>query len=265
VLTIITGIVLNFAGAYAAARMSALSRNGAVAAFVVGTAVFVGIGLPGWILLMTFFVSSTALGKVQNDAKKRASTIHEKGASRDAVQVVANGGVAAVAAVAFSLSDARWAVAAFVSAMAAATADTWGGEIGMLSSRRPRSILTFNTVPVGQSGGVTFLGTTAAALGAVFVGLIAAGMQLALAWASEPSVRFLLLSAGAGFLGALVDSVLGTTLQARYIDGAGNITEKSGNDHTLVAGARWVTNDVVNFASTATAGIVGALLILAFD
>src|SRR5262245_3195216 len=92
-------------------RVKWLTPGGLVASAVIGGAVFVGLGLSGFALLVTFFLSGSLLTQIAGGP----------GGRRNAVQVVANGGVAAVAALFGS-----WPIAA--GALAAATADTWATE-----------------------------------------------------------------------------------------------------------------------------------------
>src|SRR5438045_783268 len=73
--------------------------GGAVAAVVVGTAVF---GLGGWVwgvVMILFFVSSSALSHYREREKKPVAAEFAKTGQRDANQVCANGGVGAVLAV----------------------------------------------------------------------------------------------------------------------------------------------------------------------
>jgi uncharacterized membrane protein len=94
-------------------------------------------------MLMTFFISSSALGRVRADLRaQRIGAIVAKGGPRDAMQVLANGGAFALAAVGFTLHPHAGWLALGAGAMAAATADTWATEIGSLSRAAPRSILT---------------------------------------------------------------------------------------------------------------------------
>jgi uncharacterized protein (TIGR00297 family) len=252
------GIVLNFGGALGALRKDALTMSGAVAAFIVGMAIYIGLGVAGWILLMTFFLSSTVLSRLKSEAKAEAGSRQEKGSARDAMQVVANGGIAAVAAVLWLFTRERAALVAFVAALAAANADTWAGEIGMLSSKQPRSIITMRHVRVGQSGGVTALGTVGSASGALLIGVVAGFFSLAGAWGGKLSLLTLGTAVVAGFAGSAIDSVLGTTLQARYLDPGGGITERASAGGIRAGGLPWVTNDVVNLASVLTASALAA-------
>jgi uncharacterized membrane protein len=71
-------------------------------------------------------------------------------------------------------------------------------------------------------------------------------------------------AAVAGTLGALVDSLLGATVQATYWCGAcGEPTEaavhlRCGRPSTLVHGWRWMNNDAVNALATAAGALAGA-------
>jgi uncharacterized protein (TIGR00297 family) len=160
---------------YGGYRAHALSASGAVAACVVGGTIFGFGGLAWAVLLVLFFVSSSALSfvKSENERKRRAAAIFEKGGRRDAAQVLANGGVAAAMALVWGLGLGAAAFYAFVGSLAAATADTWATEIGVLSRREPRLITTGRRVQPGTSGGVTLLGSGASFGGALVMGLAA--------------------------------------------------------------------------------------------
>ena len=132
----LAGLVLAGAIAAGARRHRSLSRGGAFAALIIGTAAV----LAGWAwgaVLVTFFLTATVLSRYRHTLREaRIASIVEKGDERDATQVVANGGVFAVAAVTASITgDPNWA-AAGVGALAAATADTFGtagGSLGVSS------------------------------------------------------------------------------------------------------------------------------------
>ena len=148
----------------AARRVGALSASGALAATAVGATVVVGTGIRGGAMLVAFFISSTLLGRLP----AAAYLDQRRGRERDAVQVIANGGVPAVLALMSSLTrglNRSLLIAGFGGAVATATADTWATEIGSRSRARPRSIRTLRSTAPGASGGVTVAGLAASAVG----------------------------------------------------------------------------------------------------
>src|SRR5262245_54336812 len=125
------GLVLSLLIAVVARRRGALSRSGAHAAVMIGTVIYVGGG-PTWFLaLVTFFISSTLLGRVGRERKASVKREFEKGDVRDAFQALSNGGVAAVCALGMALSPHPAWAAGFIGALATANADTWATELGV--------------------------------------------------------------------------------------------------------------------------------------
>ena len=162
--------------------MKGLTGRGALAALAVGLATMWGFGWRGVVMLLAFFVTGSLLTRVQGGGRQR----NER-------QVLANGGVAALAALLGS-----WA--AFAGSLAAATADTWATEIGKYSRTPPRLITNGTPVPTGTDGGITALGTVGGLAGAAVIGVLSG------------SVAVVSL---AGMFGMLLDSLLGATVQGR--------------------------------------------------
>ncbi|HWJ21526.1 MAG TPA: DUF92 domain-containing protein [Gemmatimonadaceae bacterium] len=260
------GLLVAAAIALVARRAHSLSTSGAVAATAVGAAcVAAGWGWGG--LLIAYFVVSSALSRWRETLKEaRTSDVVAKGGQRDAVQVLANGGLFAAAAL-LSLAapaGAIWPVAAGAGALAAAAADTWATEIGTLAGHPPRSIRTGRPVAPGTSGGVTVLGTAASIAGAGFVAALAALVGFGRLAAVGALVG--------GVAGSLVDSLLGATLQARrWCDRCERGTEREvhgcGTRTRPAGGVGWLDNDAVNAASAlagaALSTAVAALLVAA--
>ncbi len=244
-----------------ARRFRSLSRGGSLAATAVGGAVVAGAGLRGGMALMTFFVSSTLLGRLPRLPGRR----QRRGNERDVVQVLANGGVAATCALAmaFPRNSARLtAIAAFGGALATATADTWATEIGSRASTRPRSIITGKPVPAGTSGGVSWPGSLAAAVGAMSIATVVSTSATGKPTHGRALWRAIAIG---GFCGALVDSVLGATVQeVRFCHVCGEETElprhACGAPTTTVRGIAWFNNDAVNFAATLAGSATAAFL-----
>ncbi len=246
-----TGFVAAIVIAAGARRARVLSASGAVAATLMGTAA-VAAGWDWGALLIAFFVASSLLSRLRREQKHAAGAgIIGKGDERDAVQVLANGAVFALAAVAHVAVPALAWQAVGAGALAAATSDTWATEIGMLAPRAPRSIVTFRVVPAGTSGGVTLLGFLGSVLGAAFIELAA----LLLGWPQHVVVAVL----AGGIAGSLADSLVGAVLQQkRWCDSCNAPTERAvhhcGAPTRKIGGLSWLDNDAVNAACT----VVGA-------
>lgn len=240
-------------------RARSLDSGGALAAAVVGGVVLAGGGLRWAVVLAAFFGAAAALTAFRGRIKAaRLREAAQRASGRRARQVLANGLWAALAAA----GAAAWPAAAwsplFFGSLAAASADTWATEIGVLARRPPRSIRTGRRVAVGTSGGVTWLGSASAVAGAAFVAAVAlalGSLGRGGAWA--------VWIAGCG--GAFADSWLGATLQARYrCDTCDAVLEDRrhaacAGSPRHAAGLRFVDNDLVNLLGSG----VGAGLALA--
>ncbi|MEA2575269.1 MAG: hypothetical protein QOH93_2567 [Chloroflexia bacterium] len=255
---------------YLGYRARALSASGAVAACVVGGTVFGFGGIPAAVLLVAFFASSSLLSffRAGDPAKRRATETFEKGGRRDAAQVMANGGVAALAVLLSYFFPSTFFSGAFVGALSAATADTWATELGVLSKRRPRLLTTGAQVQAGTSGAVTLLGSVAAAVGTLFIGLSAALLVRFPEFGQLPAASEIAVVGAAligGTAGSIADSLLGATIQARYYCPVCDKPTESklhrcGTRTTLIGGLAWVNNDLVNLAATVTGALVGGTL-----
>ena len=99
---LVFAIGLNAGAAVAAMVRRSVSRSGAVAGTVIGSAILYFGGFATWGMLMLFFVSSTVMSRVGRTAKSSLAALHEKGDERDAVQVIANGGTGLVGTLLFA-------------------------------------------------------------------------------------------------------------------------------------------------------------------
>ncbi len=255
------GLILAAVFGALAHRLGALTLGGALGAALVGGLMF---GLGGWVpalLLIVFFVSSSALSFIGARQKRALAGKFAKQSRRDLGQVLANGGLPAALAVGYGLEGSPVWLAGLAGALAAANADTWATELGVLARRRPRRITTGEFVAPGTSGGVTPEGLFASAGGAGLIGLLGA------AWPYRPAL-FVAASLG-GFAGALFDSLLGASVQGVYICPR---CEQETERHPLhscgaathpLRGWPWLSNDLVNFgASLAGAGFSALIYIL---
>jgi len=219
-----------------------LTPKGAAAALLVGAAVWWGLGWAGLVPLFAFLLSGSLLTRLATGTSP----------ARGARQVLANGGVAAVAALLGS-----WA--AGVGALAAAAADTWATELGSFSPTLPHSITTGAQVESGRSGGITPLGTMGGVLGAITI----AGLAGVFAPSHKLGLPGAMLGAGAGIVGMLTDSLLGATLQGSYTCPVCNaVTEQGDPCHApvrLTGGVPWLDNDAVNLAGSSVGAVVAVV------
>ncbi len=258
--------------AYLAYLTKSLSLSGAMGAWLLGTVIF-GLGGTEWMIpVVVFFLFSSILTKLGKKHKKKLETVFEKTGKRDIFQVFANGGIAMIATMCWHFLAAVWPnlelfwYLIFLGAIAAATADTWGTEIGAFSTHQPRSILNFKRVPQGTSGGLTIIGTSGALFGAF---LIAVTGKYALYYFVNIEMSWLavILISIAGLAGAMIDSLLGATVQAQYkCPTCNKITERvhhcDNENIPLVSGNKKINNDMVNFSNTLAGGLLGALIYL---
>lgn len=243
----------------AAGRAGSLAPSGRWAAVIVGTLATVA----GWgwaALLVGWFVASSALTRMGHAQKlARTAGVLAPSSARTAIQVGANGSLFAIGALLGTVTgDVRASVMA-MGALAAAAADTWATELGVLWGGPPRALFGGGYLAPGMSGGVTAIGLLASVAGAAAVGVAGAVLVPSLPWTS-----LVIATATAGVLGGLADSALGATVQARrWCATCAKETEREVHDcgtrTTHARGLPWMTNDTVNLLAT----LVGALAALA--
>jgi uncharacterized protein (TIGR00297 family) len=222
-LAIAGAVTLGFA--VLARGLRGVNRSGMLAGGCACFLLFAGAGPAAFAALTALFVLTWAATRL-GFRRKQELGVAERGDGRNAGQVLANLGVAALASVFFSTTGNRaWLVAASA-ALAEAATDTVASEIGQ-THRTARMITTGETVPAGTDGGVTPLGTVAG----TFAGLLVAGVS---AGAGMIPPSRLWIPFAAGFAGMIVDSLLGATVQHR----------------------RWLNNEAVNLLGTLAAAAV---------
>lgn len=248
-----------------AVRWRALRADGAAGAFLIATWLLGGGGWSWTLPVIVFFILSSLLSLLSENLRRGKVSAAVKGAKRDLVQVLANGGIPVGLFMAHILGLPLYlAWPAFLGAVATATADTWATEIGTALKTEARLITTGQIVPAGTSGGITLMGSISSILGAVAIGITA----LVVAPTGVISVLPAALAGALGGLsGSLADSILGATLQVRFrCPACGKITEGrfhcEGVQLEKISGLRVLDNDAVN-ACTGILGAAVALLLFA--
>ena len=262
---LLLGFILAIIIAFLAYKARSLNKSGALAAAFTGTIIF-GIGGLSWaILLLTFFITSSALSRSFKKRKQGLDEKFSKGHERDAGQVFGNGGVATLfAALHFFFPNEIWPWLGFAAALAAVNADTWATELGVLNPHPPRMITNLKkVVEKGTSGGISLIGTLASLTGSALIGILAASL-----YPTPDPVSIFIIVTLAGLAGSLFDSLLGGTVQAMYFCPTDKKeTEKHplhtcGTQTVHVRGWKWLDNDLVNFSCGAFGMLVAMLFIL---
>ena len=244
-----------------------LTVYGAIAA---GFLAFVVLFLAKWSIfpLVTFLVLGSLAGKIRANAKDGGDA--KQGKARDHWQVLANGGIFMLLAMLAFLNESGWLdsflgihtevlrfsetchLLALIS-LSVSCADTLSSDFGRVWGGSPRNIITGKRLIKGVSGGVTGAGFVGAFLGAVSIAIFVFWSELS---SLGSSVSIFWLVAVFGFIGSILDSVLGILFQAKYLDEMGNQVDSSESGRrSMAAGYRWVTNDVVN-------AVTGVLMLL---
>jgi len=226
---------------YLAYYEDVLTADGTVAAFGVGMVIGI-FGDVTWLLLLLFFLLSSFLATRYKFALKEAMGVQEgvKG-ERRASNVLANG-IAPMAAAILSFVNPPWlprelSGVVFLSALAVAGSDTLASEIGVLQ-RDAYLITTFERVPPGTDGGISWLGQACALGAALYTALVgwfvlgdlARMYNLSATMPTAPI--YMVIPAVLGFVGCQIDSVIGATLERK-----GLVNKKTTNLIATCSGA----------------------------
>ena len=224
-----------------------LSLSGYYSGFLMATIItFLG-GLKFLIPLALFFILSSLLSVLSIE---KNLSIKPK---RNIIQVYANGGIGLLICCFnyFNPTDMNYYL--FLCSISAAISDTWATEIGKFSKSDPVSIINFKKVNKGYSGGITFLGLLGSILGPTLLTFSC--------WLSYHfSLKLFLLIIIIGFLGSILDSIIGATLQVKYKNELGELVEVKEKGSEIISGFELIDNNMVNFINTLISPILFYLI-----
>ena len=209
-------------------KRKALDLFGSAVMIIMGVVIIFSAGA-NWLVLIVLFLIMSLLATRYSKKYKRSLGQFE--GRRTSKNVISNGVVACFMA-AFGGYYLPF-VGGFIGAIATATADTLGSEIGVLD-QHPRLITTLQKVDPGTNGAVSVLGTVAGIIGAAIIGIAAYFLGIVPSPLSAITVSII-----SGTVGCFMDSILGAVFE----------------NHGMM------TNEHVNLTATIVGAIVGILLI----
>jgi uncharacterized protein (TIGR00297 family) len=212
---------------------------------------------------MAFFISGSLLSRLSS-ASTNLEGNRGVGSGRNWLQVTANSiaPVAGVLLTTFKPEIREQATLFFLGSLATATADTWATELGMRYGKDVYHILSFRKMEKGLSGGVSVAGLAASVAGAALIAVL----PYLVFWEGNKLCGLVLVHIFpivliAGISGALLDSIIGATLQAKFISEDGHIIEEKTPGARLRSGVPVIGNNATNLISTIWGGLIAAGLI----
>ncbi len=195
-------------------RSKIADLSGVLSGTLLGMLIIIFADLRWFIILFAFLMLGSGFTRYKYAYKLSIGVAQSKGGARGASNVFGNGFTALVFAVAYGLYHHEIFLYAFLGAISTATGDTLASEIGATSRRLPVLITSLKPVPHGTSGGITPLGEVACAAGAAAIG------SLAIALSMGSGFELFTFTFIGGIAGTNVDSLLGATLEKKYLSNA---------------------------------------------
>ena len=224
--------------------------------YVVGTAIFGGLEI-----LVTVFVLYFIAAIVSKFTTKKFNEISQSikaKAIRKWKQIFSNSIVALVFCILSYACNQPIFLFAALAVLSEEFADSISSDIGRLSKKPPIDILRFQRISRGISGGVSLLGLSS--------GFLASLVATSIPYAFYPefTVTFLVVLV-VSFLGTIIDSILGSSIQVLYkCPKCNSFTEKRMHCDTQavqVKGLACVDNSMVNLLSGLFTGLITVLVL----
>ena len=256
-MNIILSLILSTALAAFAALKKSLTSGACVLAWVFAVIIAYCGGITAFTGLLFTFAFTIAAGKISKSKREKIeSTIHKKKGPRDIVQIICNVMCGSICILAYGITSREIFAYGFFGAMAASLSDSLASELGILAKKDPVNICTMQKTKPGMSGGVTLWGLLCSLIGAMLIAVPAIFKISGIA-------PFIIITVS-GFIAALIDSILGGSLQAKYeCPVCGLISEKPlhcDEKGKLVKGLSFLNNDGVNLLNNISGAVIAMIL-----
>lgn len=241
-----------------AIRWKALSVSGGIAALIfIFALAFLARRSLDVIYTAVIFIAVSISSKLSKKLGNKKET--QKKSGRNGYQITGVGLWALVAVTLNYIFGAKMLYLLFFLALAEQFSDSMASDIGSITKKKNIDIITLKPVEKGLSGGVSLLGTLCACIGAFGILLIPYAFSML---RTGEYVTLALLA----FAGAMIDSVLGSLLQALYLcpecGEKTELPEHCNRKTTHIKGLRIIDNVSVNLISGLITCIIGGFILL---
>ena len=198
-----------------------LNKSGAFTAFVFGIIIGIEGGLLWIFLLLIFLFSAYIATKYKFKAKLSKGVQEGKEGERSGMNVLGNGIIPVTIALLrdsgnllnYGIINGDLALILFITGVAAASADTFASEMGLLSDKT-YLITNLKRVKPGINGGISLYGEIWSFIGSAYIFLVAYGL-FTLFNGNPFSLSIALIGILFGFISCQIDSLLGATLERK--------------------------------------------------
>ncbi len=192
--------------------------------------------------------------------KKKSGAKVNSGHARTGSQVLAVGAVAVACLILYDWTDQTIFNLLYYVCITEQFADSISSDWGYFTKGNTIDLVRLKPIPKGLSGGVSLLGTVLALASSFLLLLVPFFLS------AEMNTACYVAASVIAFLGTMLDSALGSLLQARYrCPVCGALTEADehcGNTAVLVKGWAMVKNVTVNLFASIGSFLLGLLLLL---
>ena len=261
-IAIASSVVLAALVAFVTIKKKAFTVPAALSACAMLVIVAVCSGWSGVVIVLSCYFTIFAVDMVVGEkSEKVTGSINQRSGARGLVQVIANAFAATVAAIFSFILKKPDLMIVYAAALTECLADSLASDVGVLSKKDPVDICRMKRIKRGLSGGVSLLGTLSALAGCVLMCLIS---FIFFGISARVVVAVLVIP----MIGILIDSILGSLVQAKYkCNVCGKSTEKKvhcGENTAHVGGLTIINNDAVNIISNFLTTILAAVYVLLF-
>lgn len=231
-----------------------LTSDALLSTFITGLVVFTFSPISG-VLLSAFYYTSSKLTHFKSTQKQKIEVFTTV---RNSTQVLTNSIWVSLASIYLYFNNDPKVMYFVMGVVCCCCGDTWASEIGSVYSSEPRLVTNFKPVVAGTNGAVSIVGLVASIAGGGFIGLCYVISSKYLETTLNLSLLSGLVLGGAlGFVGSMIDSLLGATLQATYYClKTKRTTHAKSSDTVLINGMPILSNESVNLISSLLTGLL---------